>query len=117
MDGAGIQTAAVALVQYLRQNGLAADVPIFLAEGLPFGRNWAVPASAAQQTEDNSYLAAAFATLVAGGDKHLYYVNTTSLFGEDAARDSGTAAGLHASDRGMHDMGVFWSELLTQVLA
>jgi hypothetical protein len=115
MNGAGIQTAAVALVQYLRQNGLA-DTPVFLAEGLPFGRNWAVPASAAKQAQDNAFLAAAFSTLVAGGDAHLYYVNTSSLFGADAVLDSGTAAGLHASDRGMHDMSVLWAKLLTQVL-
>jgi hypothetical protein len=116
MHGPEIQTAAVELVQYLRQNGLAADVPIFFAEGLPFGRNWAVPASAASQAEDNAYLAAAFSTLVAGGDKRLFYVNTSSLFGADAALDSGTAAGLHASDRGMHDMGATWTKLLTAML-
>ena len=103
-------------MQYLRRNGLAPTVPVFLAEGLPFGRNWAVPDSAAAQEEDNGYLAAAFAALVAGGEKNLFYVNTSSLFGEDATRDSGTAAGLHASDRGMHDMGVFWAQLLGRVL-
>jgi hypothetical protein len=118
--------AAARPARYLRASGLAPDVPIFLAEGLPFGRNWAVPDSAALQAQDNAYLAAAYATLVAGGgdgdadgiagDSRVYYVNTSSLFGPDAARDSGTTAGLHASDRGMHDMAVFWAKVLAEVL-
>jgi hypothetical protein len=46
--GPGIKAAATAFVTYLRSHGLPASTPVVLAEGLPFGRNWAVPADAAQ---------------------------------------------------------------------
>ena len=111
MGGPSIQTLGVALVKQLRE-GLGASVPIVLSEGLPFGRAWAVPAQAAQQAEDNGYLAAAFAQLKEGGDANLHYVNTSMLFGPEAARDSGTAAGLHATDAGMHDRAAAWVRVL-----
>ena len=115
--GPGITAAATAFVQYLRAHGLPAATPVVLAEGLPFGRNWAVPAAAAAQTADNAALRAAFAALRAAGDAALYYVDTAALFSNASETDSATAAGLHATDAGMHDMAAAFIEMLPSILA
>lgn len=103
MNADSVSHAAVPFVAFLRKNW-PKTVPIVMKEGLPFGRNWAVPASAAQQTAENAALRAAYNNLTAAGDAHLTYVTTSQLFGAAAALDTGTAGGLHASDQGMHDM-------------
>jgi lysophospholipase L1-like esterase len=114
MAGDEIRTGALAFVPYLRKTW--PTIPIILAEGLPFGRNWATPDEASGQNASNFALATAYATLVANGDKNLAYVNSTSLFGADASIDSATAAGLHATDAGMHDMAKRFIELLQSIL-
>ena len=116
MKGEAINSSSYALVKYLRTNGVSVNTPIVLAEGLEFGRNWAVPDENASQVSDNAYLRTAYDNLVAEGDAHLYYVQTDQLFGKLATLDSGTAAGLHATDQGMHDMGSAFLNLLNTIL-
>jgi len=114
MGGESLNSSAIDLVRYLRSKGLTA--PVVLAEGLPFGRNWAVPQSALEQASSNAYLLNAFNTLKEAGDDRLYYLNTSQLFGAEAVRDSGTAAGLHATDDGMHDLSSAFISLLKNIL-
>ena len=114
--GAMINSSAYDLVKYLRSNGVTSTTPIVLAEGLPFGRNWAVPDENSAQTTDNMYLNTAYKALVAEGDKSLYYITTDKLFGPLSTLDSGTAAGLHATDQGMHDMGEYFLSFLPSIL-
>ena len=102
-------------MQYLRAHGLP-TTPVVLAEGTPFGRNWAVPASNASQAASNAALRAAYETLVAAGDSHLHYVETASLFGPAATEDSGTANALHSTDAGMHDVAAFWIGFLPTLI-
>lgn len=114
MAGSSILPGALAIVPFLR--AAWPTTPFILAEGLPFGRNWAVPDEAQFQDAANSALATAFAQLQAAGDKNLFYVNSSSLFGAAASIDSATAAGLHANDEGFHDMAVPFIELLGKLL-
>jgi len=114
--GPGITAAATAFVTALRAHGVPAATPIVLAEGLPFGRNWAVPADAAAQAADNAALRAAFDALRAAGDGALHYVETAALFGAASEADSATAAGLHATDAGMHDMAAAFIAMLPGIL-
>ena len=115
MNADSISAAAVPCVQYLRAHGVTC--PIFLSEGLPFGRNWAVPSDAAAQAASNAALRAAFTQLTSAGDSALYYMNTSQLFSPEALEDSATAAaGLHATDQGMHDMASAWISALRGVL-
>jgi hypothetical protein len=111
-----INSSAYDLVKYLRNNGVASTTPIVLAEGLPFGRNWAVPDENSAQSTDNMYLNTANKALVAEGDKSLYYITTDKLFGNLSTLDSGTAAGLHATDQGMHDMSEYFLSFLPSIL-
>ena len=113
VDADIITARAAAFVRTLRSSGLGATVPVWLVEGLPFGRNWAVPEDAIAQAASNAALRAAYEALVAGGDAHVFYgPPTAALFGAAATLDSGTAAGLHAADQGMHDMTAAWLPLL-----
>ena len=105
MDAGSIAAAAVPFVKFLRASNVSA--PIFLSEGLPFGRNWAVPGEELAQEEANAALRAAYEEL-RGGDAALGYMSTGQLFGEASVEDTATAAGLHASDAGMHDMASAW---------
>lgn len=114
--GPTINTTAYALIKYLRSNGIAATTPIILAEGLPFGRNWAVPDDATSQAVDNAYLRQAYNLLIDEGDTALFYVDESQLFGAEALRDSATAAGLHATDAGMHDMAAAFIKLLPTLI-
>jgi hypothetical protein len=114
--GVSINSSAYDLVKYLRSNGVAQSTPIVLAEGLEFGRNWAVFDQNSSQVSDNAYLRTAYDNLVAEGDSYLHYVRTDQLFGKLATLDSGTAAGLHATDQGMHDMGEAFINLLQTIL-
>lgn len=113
MDADSITAAAVPFVKYLRDHNVTA--PIFLSEGLPFGRNWAVPEDAEAQTASNAALRAAFNTLSAS-DGNLHYMTTQELFSPASLEDSATSAGLHATDAGMHDMAAAWVKALTPVL-
>lgn len=113
MDAGSITAAAVPFVKYLRDHNVTA--PIFLSEGLPFGRNWAVPEDAEAQTASNAALRAAFNTLSAS-DGNLHYMTTQELFSPASLEDSATSAGLHATDAGMHDMAAAWVKALTPVL-
>jgi lysophospholipase L1-like esterase len=115
MNATSIAANAVPLVRYLRDHGHP-ETPIVLAEGLPFGRAWAVPDQAAQQAASNAALAAAFQQLAGAGDQHLHYVSTDQLFGPLASVDSATANGLHPTDAGMHDMAALWIFLLSRLL-
>ncbi len=115
MDAASVAASAVPFLTFVRKSW--PSVPIVLAEGLPFGRNWAVPEQRDAQAAENAALRAAFESLSAAGDAHLAYVNTSALFGAAAALDSGTAAGLHASDAGMHDMGAAMISALRALLS
>lgn len=113
VDAAIITARAAAFVRTLRSAGLNASVPVYLVEGLPFGRNWAVPEDATAQAESNAALRAAYEALVAGGDERVFYgPPSEALFGAAATLDSGTAAGLHAADQGMHDMNAAWLPIL-----
>ena len=114
MNAAEVQAAALPFVRFVRKAW--PTVPVVLAEGLPFGRDWAVPPEAAAQAAENAALRAAYTTLVTAGDAHLSYVNTSALFGAAASLDSGTAAGLHASDAGMHDMAAALLAVLRPLL-
>ena len=114
MDAASIAASAVPFVKFLREKGVTA--PIFLSEGLPFGRNWAVPACAEEQAQSNAALAAAYQELVSGGDSALHYMTTEELYSAASVEDTATAAGLHASDAGMHDMATAWIGKLGAVL-
>lgn len=113
VDAAIIAQAAVPFVRALRAGGLGKNVSVWLVEGLPFGRNWAVPSDATAQAASNAALRAAYEELVASGDAHVFYGPLTGeQFGPDALLDSGTAAGLHAADQGMHDMTAAWMKRL-----
>jgi hypothetical protein len=109
MNGPSIAAAAVPFVRYLRAHNVTC--PIWLSEGLPFGRNWAVPADAAAQAASNAALRAAFQQLQPE-DAALHYMTTEQLFSADSLLDSATAAGLHATDAGMHDMAEAWISAL-----
>jgi hypothetical protein len=115
MNATSIAASAVPLVQYIRAHGHAAD-PVILAEGTPFGRNWAVPQCAADEGASNAALFAAYETLVAGGDANVHFVSGELLFGPAASLDSATANGLHPTDGGMADMAAFWAEYLPMVV-
>ena len=111
MDASSITAAAVPFVRALRAANVTA--PVWLAEGLPFGRNWAVPAEAAAQAASNVALATAFAQLRADGDGNVFYITTEQLYSEESVQDSATAAGLHATDAGFHDMAQAWVSALS----
>jgi len=96
----------VPFVQFLRAANVTA--PVYLSEGLPFGRDWAVPASATEQAASNAALRAAYEQLVAAGDTNVRYMSTAELFSPASASDTATAAGLHATDAGFHDMAAAW---------
>ena len=85
--------------------------PIWLSEGLPFGRNWAVPQDEAAQAQSNAALHAAF-TELQQSDAAIHYMTTGQLFSAASLLDTATASGLHASDAGMHDMAAAWIEAL-----
>ena len=89
VDAAIIARAAVPFVRALRAGGLGKNVSVWLVEGLPFGRNWAVPADASAQAASNAALRAAYEELVTGGDAHVFYGPLTGeQFGPDALLDS-----------------------------
>ncbi len=115
MNAASITESAVPFVKYMRAHGYA-STPIVLAEGIPFGRNWAVPEQAAEQVASNAALQAAFKALVQEGDTHLHYMHTEQLFGPQAAVDSATANGLHPTDAGMFDMAQAWISILPTII-
>jgi hypothetical protein len=117
VDGSSIQNNTVAFVQHLRAHGLPATTPVILAEGSPQGKTWAVPSQRESQVQDNAYLRAAFNALVSEGDTALFYVNTSQLFSDESVRDSATAAGLHATDAGMHDMAAVFIDLLPKIMS
>lgn len=116
MNVTGVNDNAVPLVQQYRQSH--PTTPVILVAGTIFGRDWIVPASAQGSDELNSALANAYATLVAGGDRNVYYVNATSLFASipDALLNSPTANGLHPTDVGMAAMADEWVGFLQQLL-
>jgi len=101
----------VPLVQYFRSNGHPAT-PIVLAEGIIFGRDWIVPASAASSAASNAALWGAYQQLVASGDANVHYVNATSLFSAPSLATSPTANGLHPTDEGIVDIAAFWVPFL-----
>ncbi len=116
MQAPNVTQNAVPLVKFLRANGLA-NTPIVLAEGSPAGQAWAAPPTALYQSSVNAALAAAFAELVAGGDKNLYYVKTADLFSPSTTLEgSGTAEGCHVVDSGNHDMAARWTTVLSGIL-
>jgi lysophospholipase L1-like esterase len=116
MDAASISAAAVPLIEYVRRQPGWGSVPIVMAEGLPFGRAWAVPAIAAAQNASNAALRTAYENLIARGDTNLHYMPTAHLFSPASLLDSATANGLHPTDAGMHDMAAAWISLLPTLL-
>lgn len=118
MEPASITNNTIPLVQYIRAHAAGgATLPIVLAEGTPFGRNWAVPAADQHQQQDSAALYAAYSTLIASGDKNLYYMPSSALFGVDAFVDSATGNALHPTDAGMHDVAVgAWMPFLQKLL-
>ncbi len=111
MDAGSIAAAAVPFVQFLRSHNMSA--PVYLSEGLPFGRNWAVPEEQEAQAASNAALRAAYSALVAAGDAAVFYMSTEELFSSASVLDSATAAGLHATDAGFHDMAAAWVKKLS----
>lgn len=69
------------LIQYFRTHGHAAT-PIIMTEGTPYGGDWAAN-SGGNNLPKNVALKAGFDTLVAAGDKLLYYTTTDELFATD----------------------------------
>jgi hypothetical protein len=108
MDHTLITKNAIPLVKYFRANGHA-TTPIVLAEGTPSGTDWAAPdVSSTQQGANAIALAAAFKSLIAEGDTHLYYAKSADLFADplgmtavNPATDDPTVGGCHLSDLGM----------------
>ena len=113
MNSAMITENAQPLVRYFRAHGRP-DTPLVLAEGLIFGRNWAVSDQKALQDASNAALRGAYDALVAAGDANLHYVTSEALWGNNVQleMDSPTANGLHPTDAGMRLMAAVWTKTL-----
>eukprot|EP01052_Picozoa_sp_SAG31_P034569 SAG31_NODE_4059_length_3630_cov_2.094308_3_plen_287_part_00 len=123
MNHAMITENTIPLVHYLRANGHA-TTPIVLAEGTPSGTDWAAAeASATQQGANALALAAAFKSLVAAGDKHLYYATSEELFADslgitvNPGTDDPTVGGCHLSDLGMRKQAAYWASAIPKFMA
>jgi hypothetical protein len=113
MNASLIADRAVPLVQYVRT--LLPSVPIVLAEGTPFGRNWLVAAADASQAAANLALWTSYQELRRHGVDQLFYVNSSDLFTGPNRLDSPTAMGLHPSDTGMYNVARFWAGFLANL--
>lgn len=125
MDGPTITSRAIPLVHYLRSHGHA-TTPIVLSEGTPYGTDWAQDPTTPHggNRPKNVALAAAFKTLVDGGDKQLFYAHSTDIFaptlGLDAVDDSlvdPTVGGTHLTDLGMRKQAAFWAQKIPSIKA
>jgi hypothetical protein len=67
MDASEITASAEPLVKYIRSAPGKSKTHILFAEGLPFGRNWAVPDAAKAQQSSNAALHAAYSRIRAAG--------------------------------------------------
>ena len=127
MLGDLIGARAVPLIRYLRTHGWA-ETPIIMSEGTEYGIQWASPSTAAKQAAKNANLTAAFKTLVAGGDAHLFYSKGPPLFasplsmapvvaGDARLLVDPTVGGTHPTDLGMRKMAAYWTAEIAKVLA
>ncbi len=80
------------------------------------GYEWAVPAQNEEAVEADEALGAAYHQLVAGGDKHIYYVSFGQLFTPESLQDSPTSRGLHPTDEGMRNVASFYEGFLPSII-
>lgn len=118
MNATSINASAVPLVHFLRQSH--PTTPIVLVEGTPGGDDWLGTGAAAFHAAERAALRAAYDTLVAGGDTHLAYVTTDSLFtppiaGSDAFTNP-TVEGTHPSDLGHQEVADFYLTFLPTIV-
>ena len=117
-----IAARIVPLIQYFRSHGHA-TTPIIMTEGTPYGGDWA-SSTGGNNPPKNIALKAGFDTLVAGGDKLLYYHTTDELFANDLGLGEvantlvdPTVGGTHLTDLGMRKQASFWSAAIPKVMA
>ena len=124
MDNATIAARTIPLVKYLRAHGHA-TTPIVISEGTQYGTDWTdgptvgclgVGPWVACNAPKNLALAAAYAWLVAAGDKFLHYARTAeitaSTLGLDRVNNAlvdPTVGGTHLTDLGMRKQAAFWA--------
>eukprot|EP00040_Diaphanoeca_grandis_P021550 m.114901 g.114901 ORF g.114901 m.114901 type:complete len:813 (-) comp28380_c0_seq1:258-2696(-) len=116
-----IKSNAVPLVEFLRKDH--PTTPIILVEDTEAGSAWIESSSRDLQFQKRLELHAAFTTLVANGDKNVYYVNHSSLFlfDELVAVDpdhiiNPTVAGCHPSDLGQKSIADYYIDYLPTIL-
>lgn len=123
MNAALITQNTIPLVRYLRTNGHA-STPIVLAEGTPSGTDWsAASVNTTIQGPLSMALDAAYKTLLAGGDKHLYYAKSADMFADPLGMpavnppgDDPTVGGTHLTDLGMRKQAAFWAAAIPKFM-
>jgi len=73
------------------------DTPIILVEDRDYSNGWLLEEPRKRNRESQAALRKAYDELIAGGTKHLYYVDGPSLLGDDA---EGTVDNSHPNDLG-----------------
>jgi hypothetical protein len=106
-------------IAFLRAHGHSAT-PIVLVEGTDYTDAWAVPSIAAESRTRRLLLRATFQELIEQGERHLFYVNGSQLWGADAqevARASPTVLGTHPNDLGEERLAHFWHGYFHELLS
>ena len=114
MDDATITARTIPLVKYLRARGHA-TTPIVISEGTQYGTDW-TDGPTVGNAPKNLALAAAYARLVAAGDKFLHYARTAEITAStlglgrvNGALVDPTVGGTHLTDLGMRKQAAFWA--------
>ena len=88
--------------------------PILLVEDRTYANASVLPALAKRHTDSRAAYKKAFETLVAAGDKNLYYLAGDRLIGDDG---EGTVDGSHPTDLGFMRQADVFAEALRPLLA
>lgn len=90
------------------------DTPILLVEDRSYANASVLPALAKRNADSRAALKKAFDALVAGGDKHMFYLAGDKLIGDDG---EGTVDGSHPTDLGFMRQADAFAEALGSLLA
>jgi hypothetical protein len=103
---------AVPFVNALRK--LRPNTPILLVEDRSYANAYLLPEKARRNAENRAALKKAFETLIAAGDKNLYYLPGDKLIGDDA---EGTVDGSHPTDLGFIRQAETFAAVLSGLLS
>lgn len=95
LQGKQVTERAIPFVHALRK--VRPQTPILLVEDRSYANAYLLPQQAQRNAENRAALKAAFESLIAAGDKNLYYLPGDKLIGDDA---EGTVDGSHPTDLG-----------------